>query len=342
MLAEIAPAAPGLAEAALGAAALATLLACAFLIGVRFAYYYSLGAVLRGAARLVGGIPVIGSLLSSPFDAIDHAVLEAVGRGILATEWLLAKEWYAVRLVWKFMVDSMAYLAQSTEIAIGHLVHATVPTIVQNVVSPVRTNLGRVERSLVATERTLSHNLTATARALEAEIATDFGRAWRGIDAVPGKIKAGVVAGLVGIDVTVAELRAYAHRVLGVRLSRLEKLLGAGVITGVVVGVLTKVFPYWQCSNVKKVGRAICRFPSGLLEALLADALEVAVLADICRAIGIMSGTLGAFLKDDAVLAILGEFEGALKCTGVSRPEAYSRAGYTAVPSGTTPATPPG
>lgn len=322
MLAEVAPAAPGLAEAALGAAALATLLACAFLIGVRFAYYYSLGAVLRGAARLVGGIPLIGSLLSSPFDAVDHAVLEAVGRGILATEWLLAKEWYAVRLVWKFMVDSMVYLAQSTEVAISHLVHATVPTIVQNVVSPVRTNLGKVERALVATERALSHDLTATARALEAEIAADFGRAWRGIDAVPGKIKAGVIAGLVGIDVTVAELRAYAHRVLGVRLSRLEKLLGAGVITGVVAGVLTKLFPFWQCSNVKKVGRALCRFPSGLLDMLLLDALEAGVLLDICRASKLFAATARAF--EPELVALVSVTNGALQCSSGDRPPDFA------------------
>ena len=45
------------------------------------------------------------------------------------------------------------------------------------------------------------------------------------------------------------------------------------MIVGSIVRVLVRHLPWYQCSNVKKAAKGLCRMDSSLLDSLLADAL---------------------------------------------------------------------
>ena len=71
----------------------------------------------------------------------------------------------------------------------------------------------------------------------------------------------------------------YTRRNLRIRIGRLEQALAAGVVGAVAVAAITRLAPYWQCTNVRRFNRFLCRSPVGGLDALLGIIAGTALLA---------------------------------------------------------------
>lgn len=324
LLAEV-PAAPALAGDLLLELGLAVILSFCVAYGLVKTYEYSFGAFLNRLAKLFTakipltniGIPG-GGAVASAIDKANHWVLSKLGYYLRQNELLLARWWHDMGLLARYTYDSLAYLAATTHSAVDAIVNGVIPSVVQGATHPLTVGLGKLGAKLEAAERSLERRLTLKARALEAEIELDFGKAWRGIDHLKGALAGGLAHVLGLAHAEVVGLSHYVYRHLARRLRLLEELLAGGAIAAAGLWIVSRTFPWLRCSNVRNVGRALCRFPTGLLEALLADALEAAVLVNICQAVKILSSTAKAFEPElRGLVAVTGA---AVQCSGGDAP----------------------
>lgn len=263
---------------------LAAMVAICLAIALRVIYSISLGALLAVLANVLNfKVWRFTISLGKPFEAIDNAIQYALGEYIVANEKVLGLWWHANVKVVHYLADSLAWLGASTLHALGNLTTGTIPKVATTIVRPVATDLRGLRRALTAETRHLEHELVRRAKAIEAELARDFGKAWRGIDYLTGSLPHRIALALRGVEADVGRLDHAVDHVIPRRLTRLEKYLGAGVFTGAVVAALTRVFPWWQCRNVRKVARELCRFPSQLLDDLLGVGIAVLVWSDLCE-----------------------------------------------------------
>lgn len=310
LVSEIAPVIPEIPWALIGIGAIALYLVA---FGLKHTWDYTLGAVLKALAdHLNIDAWRIHIHLGSVFQALNDTVEKRLEGALLATETIVGKWWHVQAEIATLTYDALAYLAHSTVSAFDSLVHGTIPKVAEGAVAPVRGDLGALRRALTARARALERELVHRATALEAQIEHDFGIAHRGIDYVRGTAIPRVLRLEHALEGDIAALRGYSHRVLGRRLSRLERLLGFGVIGGIAVAALTRVFPYWQCSNVKRGMRGLCRMDRALLDLLLGAGLEAAVLVNICQSVRLFTDIARTFEPElRALVAVSGA---ALQC----------------------------
>jgi len=180
--------------------------------------------------------------------------------------------------------------------------------------------------SVLGLNRTIEDNLGRYILNIESTL----GKWWQSmenlyvLDVVAGAIAAGE-----------RTTRGWVNRHYGALL----RLVGVGAFAGAVASVLTRIFPYWRCTNVRKVARSICRFPTGLLDALLLDALEAAVVLNICEAVKVFTRTADAF--EPELAAIVSVTGAALSCAGNDGPAALAGP-WVSLPGSTAAASLPG
>lgn len=308
---EVAPLLPEIPWAIVGLGAV--LLWC-MAFGTKKTWDYTLGAVLKALAdHLNIDAWRIHIHLGGVFQALNDTVEAKLDAALLATETIVGKWWYAQKRLVEITYDSIAWLAHSTVAGFDSLVHGTIPKTVHSVTHTVTTRVGNVSAALRAQVASLERELTRKAHGLEAQIERDFGIAHRGIDYVRGHALPRLEELVHSVEGELDAIRGYTHRVLSRRLSRLEKFLAAGVIGGVAVAAMTRVFPYWQCSNVKRGLRGMCRMDRALLDLLLGAGLEAAVLLNICEAIKLFSATFKEF--EPELLGVVAVSGAALKCS---------------------------
>ena len=232
---------------------------------------YTFGALLHSIAN-AGKVSVwkIKINLGGPADAINSAMTRALGKWLLANEQALGKWWHAQVKVVEYLADTIYELNKASYDTFHSLVFGTIPRVAGEAVAPVKTIAGQAKTQVKVVERTVTLRVYRVARAQAHALEQDFGRAWRGIDAIRTKELPRIWRHVHGVEADVAGLERQVGRVIPHRLTRLEKWLGAGVIGGAAVAALTRVFPYWQCSNVKRFNRNVCRSPLGSLDWLFA------------------------------------------------------------------------
>jgi len=265
----VAPAAPAAAAGSGLVLGLWILCLIIVLIGLRAGWDHTIGALLRGLgnAANVGGWKIkVGA--GGAFFKLDDVVQDSIGKAILANEQALGLWWHGMKAVVEYTADSIVDFGAAVHDTIDGLVHGTIPQTVAGTVAPVRDRVDRGNAAARARDRAeaqaRSRGIDAVGRDLTAEkLARE-----RGIDNVGARAKGYTDAAVGRVQGAIAAERAYSHRVLGGRLSRLEKLLGVGVIGGIALATLTRVFPYWQCSNVRRFLRSVCRMPTNLLDDL--------------------------------------------------------------------------
>lgn len=265
----VAPVAPLL------AIGLAALLAWVFLYGCKQGYDYSLGALLRQLARLVADLPLIGGFSAKRLLAVDHFLLDQLGQGIEQLETVIGKFWHALAWVVDETASTLSGFAHDVETTIGNLVTVTIPATAGAIAKPIAQDIGQFRRALRAT---VNEELRRFARGIDA-LGRDLTREKlareHGIDALAGTLRSRLDALADSLRGDIAAVNRYAHGALSRRLGRLERLLAEGVIGGVALYALTRAFPYWQCTNVRALNKAVCRAPVGALDDLLGLALVV-------------------------------------------------------------------
>jgi len=275
LLAEVAPAAPAI-DLAIGLWALAAVMLG---IGLQRTWDYHIGAVLHLlASALDVRVWRINLNLGGPFEAANDRLQELLGQWVLAHEKALGLWWHANKQVVSYLGDSIVGFGEAVHGTIENLVYGTIPATVTAHTKPLRGEIydvgGAARARDNAEARARSRGIDATHRDLTAEkLARE-----RGIDNVGAKAKAYTDARVGRVQGQLAAERRYSHRILNRRLTWLEKALGVGALSGIAIAALTRVFPYWQCTNVRRFNRGVCRSPIGSLDWLFGLA-AVAVVA---------------------------------------------------------------
>lgn len=270
-------AAPAAAPAAGGAAltiGLWALVALIVAMGLKAGWDHTLGAILRGLANAADiGVWKIKIRGGTAFRKLDDVVQGALGDYILLNEKVLGLWWHALKWTVTELADSLAYFGVDIQSALYNLVFGTIPQTVVGHTKPLTDRVARGNTAAQARDRAearaRARGFDATRRDLLAErLARE-----RGIDNVVARGRAYTDARVRRVQGQLAAERAYSHRVLNKRLSWLEKALGVGAIGGIAIAALTRVFPYWQCTNVRRFNRLLCRTPIGALDDIFGLAL---------------------------------------------------------------------
>lgn len=315
MLAEVlAPEAPALGGLAVAVFAIAATFVC---IGIVGALHGFTRAVVGGLAGLLGSIPAIGGVLSSPVNAVAHwmehefAAAEAY-LDATAAWWLhsLADLWHWLGRTLRSQA-ALLYAIATTMVAPA-LVHA-----IERAVDAVRARARVLEHRVAGELARLGRFEDQLRHALTGYIGTAIAAALRPIAGELDHLErwtAGRVRGLEhAVEGTIpAELGALRewtreleneYAALYHRVARLEQTATGEAATAAVAVAIAELGMGWaRCSNVGRLGRLGCRLPTGLLEGLLGGAIEAFLVTDLCR--------LAEIIEREAVLfePILDEF----------------------------------
>lgn len=243
---------------------------------LRLAYAVTLGLLLRLLASKADKVPLIGGKLKRWLTGADMAIADALGRVAQANEIVLSKFFYGLGVVTDQVNDTIVDLAKSMYVTFDAVIHGEIPNHAKRANAPIAKRIkdetGRSAARDRAQRRSID-DLGARSRARDKAEAT--ARA-RGIDRLQDEIRNVVLPRVRALRGEIADVRGYTARqvrAVSRRVSRLEAALGAGAIAAVGLGVLSRAFPYWRCTNVKAFNRALCRAPVGALDDLLLLAL---------------------------------------------------------------------
>lgn len=104
------------------------------------------------------------------------------------------------------------------------------------------------------------------------------------------------------------------------RLSRLERYLTPETAAAAIVsaGLVALRLSWVKCRNVGKVGKALCGFPSQLLEDLLAGTLDVLLVSDLCQIVYLMTDAAKQF--EPYLVDFVNVSDALIGCHGVTKP----------------------
>lgn len=244
-----------------------------FLLGLKNGYEYSLGAFLRKLADMVDDIWVVGGPLGRAFDRADELILEGIGSGLHALESVISKWWAGMEWLARQTYNTMAEFADDTYETFKSVVSGVIPDSIETGTLPQKLSIGKLRRWMKAEAERLMVQIVRRAHGLELALERDFGKAWRGIDNIRGVSIPRLWRWARGAEATLRDLSKRVGTAIPRRLTRLEQLVLGTALTAAGIAALTRVFPYWQCTNVKRWNRMLCRAPIGALDDLLGLAL---------------------------------------------------------------------
>lgn len=284
-VAEIAPAAPLLPP-------LLTLLGCVVALGVAYsahAIVSALFAVTKDAVQIaIGWVPWLGKKVVGGVVRTEQRLNNYLAGQVAALETAVAESWHNLahavvltgraleataaavwRVAWyvevKFPLKVISYLAhEGVKGARAILKRIEAQTVrVQTVVRVIEHPLsGPIAAGVKAGTRAIVGELSALERWIGSEGRVAYHDA---TVTLPHDI-----AGLRARDLSLSRL----YERLRAWVKRHDTLLGAGALTAAVAYALARLGGTWiRCSNWRKIGKAGCNLPIGLLEDLLALSL---------------------------------------------------------------------
>jgi hypothetical protein len=279
--------------AAIGLVDLGVLLALGVLIGLSYAYRYSMGAVVVALAQAIGSLRLPGWLgggrvLGFAADAllkVDNAIRHALGRGVedMQSAWNECVSYTATAVHW--IGKEIASLSHDTAQAVEGLAVGQVKPWVNRrlvaalaAVAALKSRVLALERATVPRVEGITRVVTHRVTVIEHAVAVpDVGALPRVIPRV-GRLEREVTDGL-------ARLRDFARR-----------FGPAAALATVAVAVARLGFGWVRCSKVGRVGKRLCGINEGLLDSLLADALLIA------GAISIVTLARAALAAEDEII----------------------------------------
>lgn len=273
-----APAAPVVVEGgALAALTGALILAClvwAALFCMQQFYTYTFGALLHGLTSALNKVPFIG-LGDKTVGQVNNFVQAQIGHALSGAETSVGRTWHALSYVARLTASTVEFLAHSTLDAINALTRSSIPDAVRGAVVPNVSRLSAAVASLTSSVAGIRRDLYARVGELERDIGRVYGRA----HAEVGDLRAHALPALWGevgaLERELGDLRGYTHRILTHRVGRLEARLAAAALTAAAIAAIARVAPWVRCSNVGKLGRAVCRTEHNFLDSLLAGSLLI-------------------------------------------------------------------
>lgn len=321
MLGEVAaPLAPEFAGLLAALTLIAATLVC---IGIIVVLDHVARAVVGTFAKVLGYVPFIGHVLSSPVNDVVHwmggefAAAEAKLDGVLARflhELGILYAWtmHEIRDLSK-LVYTLSVVMVGT--AVTDALHALI-RYVEGRVRAAELTIGRLLNRVGVIEHriesTVLHWIEPRLRAVEHDI---------------GHV----------IEYDIAALRSRARAILDRldnlwhRVRRLDALLGTAAFTAAVAVALTRLDLNWiRCRNWGKLGRTMCGLPSALIDSLLADTLAVLAISDLCDITKAL--VAAAEVAAPALDALVAGIDDLLACQGADRPPALAVASAAGAP----------
>jgi len=301
-------------------AAITLTIVLAFLVlgGLKVAEQYLLRPLFVGLAALLHKVWFVGGTLSKGVLAVEHTIAHWLAAGTLATEGPVVNLLNGLAAVVATLALTLYYIGLEAYKGLSALWHVSVPAFTHAVVRPVAR---------------IAHGAVAVEHALERELHRDFGLARRYTHAVELEAAHALRAALHALRHSVAVgLERPLHwterevRAAEAEIARLWRLVRHGTIAlplalagAFVLSALRRFGLGWlRCSNVNRVGRALCGFPVQLFEELLAAAVDAFVVTDLCLIVGLMTSAARALAGVfDEITATI---SGLISCTGSDRP----------------------
>jgi hypothetical protein len=251
------------------------------LLGLNYGYSYTIGAVLRGLF-LALNFSLLGHKISlgGPFDSLDHWIRGKIATGLDSVETTMGRFYHELGDLTRATYETLAWFAETSAQALHNLTHSTIPGLIDGKVAPVRTRTEKAAKAQDARTRREARTRAAGIEAGVRDLRAEQLARQRGIDRINKAELPRIRARVKADEGIISRERAYAHRVLNKRLSLLERLLGVGAIGGIAAAVLTRLFPYWQCSNVRRFNKNLCRSPLGSLDWLFGLAGAATLVLD--------------------------------------------------------------
>ena len=261
---------------------LAALAAYLVALGLKKGYHNTFGAFLLMIAGILPTVtvPLIGKVGGANFRALSDKLEASIAALAHRFEDRVGGFFHGLNTLVHSTYSTMEYGFSQVALAFHNLTHATIPAIVEGATAPARTRADRRFNSLDARQRAEARARAAGIEAGVRDLTTEKLARQRGIDAVRKGSKAYTDTQAGRLQGQIARERAYSHKVLSGRISWLERLLGVGVIGGIAAAVLTRLFPYWQCSNVRRFNKRLCNSPLGSLDWLFAIAGATTLILD--------------------------------------------------------------
>lgn len=273
MLAEVAPLLVPQFDALL--VSLLAVAGCFVALGLVVVLHGFVRATVGGLGSLLGKLPGVGHVLSSPVNAVFHWMDSEFSTAELALDKLLARFLHSLGQLVSWMGREIGDLARLLYVVAGVTLGSTAVEALTRLTHLIGMQVRAVEyRAELALRRIdrLEHSFVAR---LEHWIDPRLAALEHTVDGV--------------IEIDIAGLRARA-RSLTDRLEntwrqvrKLDALLGTAAVTAAVAVALTRLDLNWiRCRNWRRIGRGVCGLPASLVEALFAGAIDALVVADLC------------------------------------------------------------
>lgn len=274
-------AAPAAAEApavvlfAVSAVAIVTAMS---LVMLRFSTVVLVGGLLKALTFGVSWIPWVGSASTGATNKVIHAVDTALGVAIQASQAVATRTFHDAWKITTWTAREIALLAEDTAAAVQAIVTSHVPLTIAASLGPLTLAIEALREAYNHLNR---HTIPDAIRQAEARAAATTRATIGRLEGAVAHAAAGAVAIPGTVGWTVPDVLGWARgKLAGVnaRLTRLEKLVGLGALTGVLLNVIAREIPWVRCRNMRTLGKAACDTPVQQWEGLLADLLGGAIL----------------------------------------------------------------
>lgn len=304
-------AAPAAAEApavvlfAVSAVAIVTAMS---LVMLRFSTVVLVGGLLRALTFGVSWIPWVGSASTGATNKVIHAVDKALGEAISASQAVATRTFHDAWKITTWTAREIALLAEDTAAAVQAIVTSHVPLTIAASLGPLTLAIETLREAYNHLNR---HTIPDAIRQAEARAAATTRATIGRLEGAVAHAAAGAVAIPGTVGWTVPDVLGWARgKLAGVnaRLTRLEKLVGLGALTGVLLNVIAREIPWVRCRNMNRLGKELCGTPvqdfENLLGSLAFDALALYTLLDLVEFAHEMQSVIGYF--DTGIRALVG------------------------------------
>lgn len=250
---------------------------------------YWLKPLTDSLAGLFGHIPVVGAFMAREIVKAEHAVAHWLGQAAIAVERPAVHLLYALGHLVGQLAYTIANDAARTYHALQVIVSGKLPAALRVIKTTTVEQVPALTRRLLVPLRATTVQLVHAVNGLAHELAGVEAKVASLARAVAHATAVAIPQALPWIRGEVARVEGLTLRHLRLRLSRLEKLIGAGALAGFVVAVIARRLPWLRCRNVNSLARHACRLPVKALEDLLAGIVDVLLLSDLCRIVTAMT-----------------------------------------------------
>jgi hypothetical protein len=249
------------------------LLGACVAIGIIYVLHNFVRAVVGGIAGVIGRIPGVGGILSSPVNAVFHWMDHEFGAAEAALDKRIGSYWHSlghtVRWIGQEIEGHARLLRILAALALG-------PGFVSYIETVIRLLRGNV--------RALPHIAKAGAvgllRPIVGELHTLERWTWPRVKSLERSIEVTIPRDIAGLRARTKTLERHWTDVFE-RIKGLESRLGAAAFAGAVAIALEALGASWvRCRNWNRIGKQVCGTGTGEIDALIGLLGTAALLVD--------------------------------------------------------------